>query len=1183
MKAHKRLSLHRSIPSILCWIPLVALLAAHSFATDTFTWTSAKVGGGGYITGLIIHPMNGNLMYARTDVGGAYRWDSSASAWVPLTDWITSGNGNLYGIESFALDPSNTNIVYLACGKDMNNSPHGIYKSTDRGATWTGPYLTTVPMGGNDNIVGGRASPFLRNAGERLQVDPNKNNILYFGSRSDGLWKSSDSGVTWTKQTIPNQGAAGYGVSFVAFDETSSSQGTACTRIYIGICGTSPTGTDGGVYKSTNTGSTWTELTGANVNQPRRGQCSPADGTLWVTHERGVAKCTAAGTALTDATPSQATSVVYNALALDPSNASKAVVMRGGPVYNNAIYKTTDGGGTWSAVGTSHTSTVPWWTSAWWSAWPSAMVINPANTTQAWYGDWFGVWKTDNYTVASPTWSNFENGHEEIVTFTLRAPPAPSVDLLSGAADVGGFRHNNGPNGYPSATMGSFQAIFGLDYCEANPNFVVSGEGSQSGTTHGVRKSTDNCVSSVACSGWTATDMPRRVAVSSTTTNIFVVGISGGKPKRTGNSGTSFTVCAGILENGPVGPWETSQPLCADKVDGNKFYYFVSGKLYRSTDGGQNFTAVKTGLLTSSRANLRAVPGVNGEIWLSLDSNGLWKSTDSGVTFTEVLSPGGARITARSIGFGKQASGSVPWLYSYGTVDGVEGVHLSKNRGSTWTHINTSAKMMGDGPNIMEPSRQTAGRVYLGTGGRGIFQGNGDLPSTPTGVGATAGNNQVTLSWNAVSNADKYNVKRSTTSGGPYTTIASPTSPGYTDPGLFNGTTYYYVISAVNDYGESANSSQVSATPVAPVPAPFVAQDIGAVGVAGTASYSAGTYTVNGSGVDIYSTADSFQYVYRSWTGDVEVVSRVVSQENTHAWAKAGVMVRADLTAGSVNAFMTISPTSGSAFQIRSTAGGTTDTSRQLLGPAAPYWVKVVRSGSMFAGFVSSDGASWVQVGTATNVTMGAVVYVGLAVSAHNNTTLNTSTFDNFTVDEPWTSDDVGAVGVAGGASVNPATGVFTVDGSGDNIYGTADAFHFVDTPLYGNGQIVARVASVENTHFQAKAAVMIRQNLTAGSAHATVSITPGYGIEFLRRTTSGGTTTNTVTSGLVAPYWLRLDRTGTTFTASRSPDGSAWTTIGTHTISMTNPVYVGLAVCSHTNTFLCTGVFDNVTVTPSP
>jgi cellulose 1,4-beta-cellobiosidase len=93
------------------------------------------------------------------------------------------------------------------------------------------------------------------------------------------------------------------------------------------------------------------------------------------------------------------------------------------------------------------------------------------------------------------------------------------------------------------------------------------------------------------------------------------------------------------------------------------------------------------------------------------------------------------------------------------------------------------------------------------------------VPAAPTNVVATGGNGQVGLSWSASSGASSYNVKRSMTSGGPYTTIASPTTTSYTDTGVTNGTTYYYVVTAVNTAGESGNSSEVSATPQVAVPA----------------------------------------------------------------------------------------------------------------------------------------------------------------------------------------------------------------------------------------------------------------------------------------------------------------------------------------------------------------------------
>src|SRR5580698_10095050 len=103
-----------------------------------------------------------------------------------------------------------------------------------------------------------------------------------------------------------------------------------------------------------------------------------------------------------------------------------------------------------------------------------------------------------------------------------------------------------------------------------------------------------------------------------------------------------------------------------------------------------------------------------------------------------------------------------------------------------------------------------------GAGGSGSGGGQVTVPATPMGLAASAGNQQVGLAWSASTGAASYNVKRGTASGGPYTQAANPTGTSYTDSGLTNGTTYYYVVSAVNTAGESANSSQASATPASP-------------------------------------------------------------------------------------------------------------------------------------------------------------------------------------------------------------------------------------------------------------------------------------------------------------------------------------------------------------------------------
>jgi hypothetical protein len=178
----------------------------------------------------------------------------------------------------------------------------------------------------------------------------------------------------------------------------------------------------------------------------------------------------------------------------------------------------------------------------------------------------------------------------------------------------------------------------------------------------------------------------------------------------------------------------------------------------------------------------------------------------------------------------------------------------------------------------------------------------------------------------------------------------------------------------------------------------------------------------------------------------------------------------------------------------------------------------------------------------------------------------------------PSISADIGAVGAAGSMTKSGST--YTVKGAGADIYGTSDAFQFVYQQLTGNGTIIARVASLTNTDAGAKAGIMFRDSLAANAKEASVTITPLNGIKFLTRSSTGGQTTSVSTATtLKAPYWLKLVRSGNTFTSYRSTDGVTWTQIGSQTITMGTTVYVGLAVSSHKAGTLAMATFDNVSV----
>ncbi|HYF01501.1 MAG TPA: PA14 domain-containing protein, partial [Planctomycetota bacterium] len=178
----------------------------------------------------------------------------------------------------------------------------------------------------------------------------------------------------------------------------------------------------------------------------------------------------------------------------------------------------------------------------------------------------------------------------------------------------------------------------------------------------------------------------------------------------------------------------------------------------------------------------------------------------------------------------------------------------------------------------------------------------------------------------------------------------------------------------------------------------------------------------------------------------------------------------------------------------------------------------------------------------------------------------------------PWVASDVGSPSLAG--SSTHSGGTFTVNAGGADIWGTADAFRFVRQPLGGDLTITARVTSVENTNGWAKAGVMVREGLAPGARNAFMAVTPGNGTVFQRRTAVGGTTASTAGPSLLAPAWVRLVRSGNTFSAYASADGSSWTLVGSQSIAMAVDAYVGLAVTSHDDTQLCTAAFANVALT---
>jgi len=564
---------------------------------------------------------------------------------------------------------------------------------------------------------------------------------------------------------------------------------------------------------------------------------------------------------------------------------------------------------------------------------------------------------------------------------------------------------------------------------------------------------------------------------------------------------------------------------------------------------------------------------------------------------------------------------------------------------------------------------------------------DGLVPAT----GATTVPVTTSLTWNRAAYAVSYDVYLGTNPSAmslvanvPAQLVVNPPNTySWTPPSsLQANTTYYWKIVSRTFANMTASTSNFSFTTGAgssgTLPSPWQQQDVGAVGISGSASFSGGAFTVAGAGSDIWGTADSFHFVYQPLGGDGQIVARVDSLQNTSANAKAGLMFRSSLAATAANVMIDVQPGGSIEFMSRTSDGGSTAWLAGGTGPA-PTWLRLVRSGSTVTGSVSSDGVTWTTVGSAS-ATLGSSASVGLIVTSHNTSQLNTSTFDSVAVTaagggsapgtptspspaggatgvstsptltwsssgatsydvkfgtanpppqvttgqasasyapsataagtqyfwqivahnssgattgpvwsfttataslpSPWLNQDVGTVGIAGSTSFSG--GVFTVKGAGGDIWGAADGFQFAYQSFSGDGQIVARVTSIQNTNANAKAGVMFRGDLTAGSAHVILDVEPSGNIEFMTRSTSGGQTSWLAGATRAAPVWLKLVRSGTTVTGFMSADGSTWTTVGSTTIALPTSADVGLIVTSHDTSQLNTATFDSAAVSAS-
>jgi regulation of enolase protein 1 (concanavalin A-like superfamily) len=376
------------------------------------------------------------------------------------------------------------------------------------------------------------------------------------------------------------------------------------------------------------------------------------------------------------------------------------------------------------------------------------------------------------------------------------------------------------------------------------------------------------------------------------------------------------------------------------------------------------------------------------------------------------------------------------------------------------------------------------------------------------------------------------------------------------------------------------------------LPSEWGAFDIGDVGATGSTEFDGSRYTVRGSGADIWGTADEFQFAHSVVSGDFEFTAYVPYVENVDRWTKAGLMIRDGLGADARHASLFATPRveRGVAFQRRPIAGGT---SVHTAGPATapPVWLRLTRQGDLVTAATSADGSTWTRVGEQRFTGLPDVVNVGLAVSSHVDGRLAEAWFEQVTlvsldshVPEGWMATDVGDVAARGRTSVDEDSGPeFAVYGSGADVWGTADEFHFASLAVTGDFVFSARVAHVENVDRWTKAGLMMRDGLAANARHAFLIQTPGTdrGVAYQRRTATGGATVHTAGPANAPGGFLLLVREGDMVSAFYRADVEAnYILVGRQLFTgLPATVRVGFAVTSHADGTLARASFDNVAI----
>ena len=701
----------------------LAVLTGAGASTDApvragYVWDSVAIGGGGFVTAVLPSRSEPGVTYARTDVGGAYRWDAKDKRWVALMDWVAEDQTGFLGIDALAIDPRDAGRIYLLAGISyLNGGRTAILRSHDYGKS-----LTTVDV---SSLFKTHGNGMGRQNGERLAVDPGNGDLLYLGSRRDGLFFSSDAGQTWSRlaglpvTATPND----VGINVVVPDAASVANGRA-RRLFVAVSRFGGVGPN--LYRSDDGGLNFAPVKGAPRDlMPQRAVLDGA-GNLFITYADGagphpdrsgaepmrrgqVWRYNIAGGAWTNVTP-EGVSHPFAGISIDPRNPRRIVVstintfLPQGDAKGDRVYLSEDAGASWRDViargFTRDAAGVPW-LKGHGIHWTGSVEFDPQDPRAAWITSGNGVFRTPDIGATPANWVFTVRGMEETVPLGFLS--LPGGPLVSAIGDIDGYLHDD-PSRHGRIHEPQIGTTTGLDAAGAKPAVMV-------------RVGKHMMLTRDGGAHWRQT--PALMGIKGQAALSADGGVILHNPERSPVTYRSVDAGASWVPVKGLGKPNT-RPV-ADPVRANVFYVYDDGALLASSDGGASFVP-RASLPAGGSRLIRPAPGRAGDLWVALKGGGLVRSLDGGASFKAL----DGIDYCGAVGFGKAAPGAnYPAIYIWGAREGVRGIYRSLDGGAGWERINDERHQYGgpgDGHFIVGDMNRF-GYVYMSTAGRGIVYG----------------------------------------------------------------------------------------------------------------------------------------------------------------------------------------------------------------------------------------------------------------------------------------------------------------------------------------------------------------------------------------------------------------------------------------------------------------------------